>query len=263
MSPTRTRRVQRVKAPQQNEKSWLSKLPRSGPAGLRLRNRPWYNGAVTRNVALLIGLGLCLAAIASSVWAYPLLPQRVPTHWDLAGNVNGYSSPAFAVTLTPAIMGLIWLFMLVLPAISPRGFRLDESAGAFYLAMLAVIALLLIIHVALLRAALTTSAPSFTLLFASIGALLIVIGSLLGSVKKNFWFGVRTPWTLASDEVWSRTNKLAGRLFVVGGAVVVVASFFGNAALPAMIAVVTLVAIVSIAYSYVVYLRIEGFGPES
>jgi uncharacterized membrane protein len=215
---------------------------------------------MTRHRALLVGLLFALAAVGLSVWAYPSLPERVPTHWDLAGNANGYSSPLFAVTLMPAILIFAWLLMLVLPPISPRGFRLEQSASAFYICVLAVLALLLVMHFILLRAEITGSAPSLTLLFASIGVLVAVIGNFLGRLKKNFWIGVRTPWTLASDEVWQRTNRLAGRLLIVGGIAIVIASFFGLAVIPVLIAVFGIAAFVSILYSYVIYNRIEGFG---
>jgi uncharacterized membrane protein len=219
---------------------------------------------VTRSRAVVIGLILVLAAIAISAWAFPSLPDRVPTHWNLAGQVNGYSSRAFAVSFIPAIIILIWAFMLVLPAISPRGFAFGESVGGFYVAMLAVIALLVLMHFLLLHAALTQTALSSVWLFAGIGALFVVVGSVIGRVKKNFWFGVRTPWTLANDEVWLRTNRLAGRLFACGGIAIVLASFAGTAVVvTATIIVVAVAAGWSIVYSYLVYRRIEGFGSES
>jgi uncharacterized membrane protein len=217
---------------------------------------------MTRNRALLIGLLIVLAAVALSAWAYPWLPEHVATHWDLAGNVNGYSSRLFAVALTPGVAVFLWLLMLVLPAISPRGFRLEESASAFYTCMLAVLALLVVIHFVLLRAAVTGMAPSLTLVFASIGALFAVIGSFLGRIKKNFWMGVRTPWTLASDVVWQRTNRLAGQLFVAGGIAIVISSFFGTTAITVLIAVLAVALLVSIVYSYMLYRRIEGFGSD-
>ena len=211
----------------------------------------------------MIGIILELVAVGVSAWAYPVLPHRVPTHWDAAGNATAYSSRIVACVLSPAIIGVMWILMLVLPAISPRGFRLEQSAGVFYTAMLAVIAFSLAMHVMLIRAALTDGRASMMLLFAALGALLAVIGALLGKVKRNFWFGVRTPWTLASDEVWLRTNKLAGQLFVVGGTLVIIASFVPGVRVVSLMAVVAAIAIGSIVYSYVIYRRVEGFDSES
>jgi uncharacterized membrane protein len=181
----------------------------------------------------------------------------------MAGHVNGYSSRLFAVSLMPAILALGCLLMLVLPAISPRGFSLGESAGAFYIAMLAVMTLFLIVHFMLLRSAMTQTMPSLTLLVASIGALFVVLGVLVAKAKRNFWFGVRTPWALASDEVWARTNEFGSRVMVIGGVTCIVASFFDRVRIPVLVAIMVVIGFAPIVYSYFIYRRIEGFGRES
>jgi uncharacterized membrane protein len=218
---------------------------------------------VTRIPASIVGFLIVLAALVLSVWAYPLLPASVPTHWNMAGQVNGYSSRLFAVSFTPALMGIMWLLMLVLPAISPRGFSLGESAGGFYIAMLAVLALMLAVHWMVLRAALTHVGPSVTLFLVLLGALFIVLGILVARAKKNFWFGVRTPWTLANHEVWARTNQFGGRLLVIGGVMTALVGFFAKARMPVLVAIIVIIAAAPIVYSYVTYRRIEGFDSES
>jgi uncharacterized membrane protein len=217
---------------------------------------------VTRNRALLAATLLVFVAVAISVWAYPLLPERVPTHWDIAGNPTAYSSRIVASFLTPGIMGILLVLLLLLPAISPRGFRLGESAGAFYTAMLAVMAFALLMHAMLIRAALTDGRASIALLFAAIGVLFIVLGLLIAKAKKNFWFGIRTPWALASDEVWARSNRFGGRLMVAGGIITVLASPFKNAAMPLLVGIIVVIGFAPIVYSYIIYRRIEGFGSE-
>lgn len=215
---------------------------------------------MTRHRALLLGFVLLVCAIGISAWAYPSLPVRVATHWNLAGEANGYSSRLIAVSLMPVMISFVWLLMLVLPAISPRGFRLEVSAAPFYTSLLAVIAMMLAVHVGILHAQLTGSAPSHAHFLIPIGLLFVVLGAVMGRLKRNFWIGVRTPWTLASDEVWARTNQLAGALFVLGGIGTVAASLVGGARAPILLVVVAVVALVPIAYSYVLYRRIEGFG---
>ena len=85
------------------------------------------------------------------------------------------------------------------------------------------------------------------------------MGNVMGKVQRNFWVGIRTPWTLASEEVWLRTHRLGGVLFVAGGAVILIGAFAGGTSALA----VTLTVIIGIAafltvYSYVIYRRIEG-----
>jgi len=211
-----------------------------------------------RNSLLLIGLGLVLLSAGLSFWAYPQLPHRVPTHWDLTGHINGYSSRAFTVAFMPAMAAVIWVMMIVLPGISPRGYRLDGAATAFYEAMIATIALFVAVQFIILRAAITQTAPSIEAIFALIGALMAVLGILIVKVPKNFFMGIRTPWTLASDEVWRKTNRLGGRLMVVAGVILIVCSPFVNVAVGALIALIVAIVSVPLVYSYVLYRRIEG-----
>jgi uncharacterized membrane protein len=218
---------------------------------------------MSRKAALVIGVVLVLVSVGMSLWAYPSLPERVPTHWDLGGHVNGYSSRIVAVSLMPIVIAFTWVLMLVLPVISPRGFRFDQSADAYYESLLAVIAVLVVLHFIVLRAQLGLSAPPNTQFFIPIGILLVILGNLMGKFRKNFFIGVRTPWTLASDEVWLRTNRLGGRLSVIGGLALIVCSFFSAAAAPALVVIVAIVALIPVMYSYFLYKRIEGFGPNS
>ena len=101
------------------------------------------------------------------------------------------------------------------------------------------------------------SGPSQTAIFAGMGVLFIVIGNLLGKVTRNFFVGIRTPWTLASEEVWYRTHRLAGKLFVAAGLFMVVASLAGLRLWPLFVSL-GVAALVPVVYSYVIYRRIEG-----
>jgi uncharacterized membrane protein len=216
-----------------------------------------------RNRLLLAGLGLVLLAAGLSVWAYPMLPSVVPTHWNLAGHVNGYSSRLVAVVIVPAVAALVWVLAAVVPAMSPRGFRFGAAADAYYEAMLAVLAVLVAVHFVVLRGEMTGTAPPTVVIFGLIGLLFVVIGILMTKVPKNFFMGVRTPWTLANDEVWRKTNQVGGRLLAIGGLVLVVLSIFPPAwTIGAMIAVMVFSALAPVVYSYLLYKRIEGFGSD-
>jgi uncharacterized membrane protein len=217
-----------------------------------------------RNSLLLAGLGLVLLAAGLSFWAYPLLSDRVPTSWDLAGHVSGYSSRLVAVILGPSIVAFTWILAIVLPAISPRNYRLaGDGADAFYEAIIAVIATFVAMHFVLLHAEIAGIAPPAGVIFGLIGLLFAVIGLLIGRVSKNFFMGIRTPWTLANDEVWRRTNQLGGRFMVVGGLAIVAMSVFPVSwTVGPFVAIILLSALVPVVYSYVLYKRIEGFGSD-
>ena len=93
---------------------------------------------------------------------------------------------------------------------------------------------------------------------AAVGLLFVIIGNYLGKTSKNFFLGIRTPWTLASDEVWSRTHRLAGKCWVIAGIALIVCSTLGYAYAGLMFALV-LSAFIPSVYSYVLYRRLVGF----
>jgi uncharacterized membrane protein len=87
------------------------------------------------------------------------------------------------------------------------------------------------------------------------GVLFLIIGNFLGKLTKNYFAGIRTPWTLENDEVWHRTHRLGGKLFVLGGLFTIVSAFMGMG-LPVLIATVAATTIVTTAYSYVIYRKL-------
>lgn len=216
---------------------------------------------MTRNHALLVGAGFIAISIGIALWAAPHLPATVPTHWDAGGHVNGYSSRFWALALQPIIMLFVLALIFVLPAISPKGFRLDGSLPALNLIVIAILAFNFAMYVVVVRSGLGAAAPSLNAIVPGIGLLFIIIGNYFGKLRKNFFVGIRTPWTLASDEVWLKTHRLGGWLFILSGlALIALGLLSANA--DAIVAVVVLTAIVPIVYSYFAYRAIEGFGPN-
>ncbi|MEZ4364105.1 MAG: SdpI family protein [Kofleriaceae bacterium] len=93
---------------------------------------------------------------------------------------------------------------------------------------------------------------------AALGGLLVVFGNFMGKLTRNFFVGIRTPWTLASEEVWLRTHRLGGKVIVLAGLGLVLSSALGGGFV-FVIAAIALVAVIPIVYSYVLYRRLEGF----
>lgn len=213
------------------------------------------------NRSLMIALVLMLASFAVSVWLYPHLPATMPRRWDAAGNVVAYGPRGQLAFLLPAIIAFTWLLLIVLPRVSPHGFRIDPFLDVFGVVGAGIIAVLAFLHTIILLAAAGHALPVVGTLFVAIGMLLVFLGNYMGKFRKNFFIGVRTPWTLASDEVWARTHRLAGWLFAAAGVAVVADGLLGaNVAFFA--AVIICAASTLILYSFVLYRRIEGFGPD-
>lgn len=206
-----------------------------------------------------ISLGLVLAALAVSALLYGDLPPQVATHFNAAGQADRWSDPLTAALMMPAIMAGLWLTLWVLPKISPQGWRVEPFADVWHRCQLAIIAFMLLMHVGVLGHAVGWwGADMGRLVMIGVGLLLLVLGNYLGKTTRNFFLGIRTPWTLASDEVWRRTHRLGGWMMVGAGAVLVVMGFAGVN--PLVFAVIIGAAVlVPVVYSFFAYRAIEGF----
>lgn len=209
--------------------------------------------------ALVVAVALTVAAVVYSVVLYPALPQLVPTHWNIRGEVDGWGSRPIAALLMPGTMALLLLMILGLPWLSPRNFTVDTFRETFNYVMVSVIALMGYLHVIMLQAGLY---PKLDLSKALVGGIMLffaLIGNVLGKVRRNFWMGVRTPWTLANDTVWIATHRLAARLFVGTGILGAFATWLGFP-LPACFVLLMVIIFVPVLHSLMLYKRLEREG---
>lgn len=215
---------------------------------------------MTTNKTLFFCVALLLVSIGLSAWAYPHAPDLVPSHWGPDGRVNGHLPKLWGLFLLPAVMAMQCTLVAVLPRISPRGFSMQSSLTVFNIVMGAVTVVMLWAELMIVGAAVGVPGASPNVLVVLVGALIALIGNYLPKVRKNFFLGIRTPWTLASDEVWLRTHRFGGWVFTIGGIAVVVFGLLGSV-LPLTIVLLAVVA-TPIVYSFVIYKRIEGFAAD-
>jgi uncharacterized membrane protein len=194
---------------------------------------------------------LVAAATAFSLAVYNRLPQEIPTHWGLHGEVNGWSSRAFAAWLMPILMAVLALVLPFLPKIDPRGANFVKFRPTYDLVVNAIITMLGVIHVCMLGVGLGWPISMERITPLLVGGLLVLLGNVMPRARPNWWFGIRTPWTLSNDRVWERTHRLGGYLFVGAGLLLVLlAAFPPVIALPMLIAVVIVAVVVPLVYSY-------------
>lgn len=207
------------------------------------------------NVLSLIFIGI---VVVLGAWFYPGLPDPMPSHWNAQGEVDGYLPKFWGVLLLPLVAIALMLVMRVIPLISPKGFRISPFLGVLNIFQVVMVAFMSLVGVLVLLEAKGIDARLNEVIFIAMGLMFIVVGNYFGKIRKNFFLGIRTPWTLASDEVWSRTHRLGGRLFVLMGSVLLFGVFFPLQA-EWLVGGVLVVAFVPLVYSYVIYRRVEGF----
>ena len=165
-----------------------------------------------------------VAALVASAAVYGRLPERVPTHWNAAGDADGYGPRLFGVLIGPVMLAFVALLAPQLPRIDPRGASYAKFQPTFRLVVNTVLTLLLALHGVMLAAMLGARPPMARLGTFSLGVLIAVVGNSLPRVRPNWMFGIRTPWTLASDRVWERTHRVGGYLLLGAGLVMMVAA---------------------------------------
>lgn len=208
-----------------------------------------------------MSLFVVVLTFAVAYWYYPQLPEQVPTHWNIKGEVDGWTEKPWGVYMVPLISLATAVVLMLLPSISPKGFRLDNARKAYDAIIFVVVCFMAAISIASYQAALDGDFPMDRIITSMIGVLFIVIGNYLGKFPKNFFVGIKTPWTLASDEVWNRTHRLGGWTFMLAGLVAILAAVFG---LPMWVFVTTVVlaSLIPVIYSLILYKRLHGFDKD-
>ena len=168
---------------------------------------------------------LALAFVVSAA-VYSSLPGRIPVHWNLAGDVDRWGSRLEAAFFLPFGALLLWLVLRALPRIDPRRENYARFQGTYDLIVNGVVTLLVVIHLLVLGNALGLPVPLARALPMLVGVMLIVLGNVLPRARPNWWFGIRTPWTLSNDRVWERTHRVGGYVLVAAGIVSVVVTAF-------------------------------------
>jgi uncharacterized membrane protein len=201
-----------------------------------------------------IPLALVLVAVIISIIAYPQLPDRVPTHWNAAGEVNGWSSRLWGAWMLPLIMAVVWLIMRAIPHIDPRKANYAKFEVMYDWLVILVIAFMLVMHGVVIMSATGTPIAIQTVVMPAVGIFFAVMGLLLPKVHPNWFVGIRTPWTLTSDLSWERTHKIGGVLFVALGLLMVVTSVLApTTAIWVLVIAAVGVTIFLFAYSYRVW----------
>jgi uncharacterized membrane protein len=218
----------------------------------------------TRPTTILAIIIICLQ-ILISLATYPFLPALVPSHWNAAGQIDSYMPKALNAILLPAISLGTYLLVRLLLAAGPKLGAQNQRATlpVVNIILVGVLLLMLVVQLITIATALRVPVDVPLVISLSIGALLILLGNYLGKLRRNFWAGIRTPWTLASSTVWERTHRLGGWLFVAAGVLDIIMAFIAPLRIWGMLVLTLLIVVILFAYSYVVYQRSEARGGET
>lgn len=192
---------------------------------------------------------ICLIPFFISTIFYKSLPDQVATHFGFNGMPDGYSSKMFAAFGLPLIMLVINFISNFTIDNDPKKANASKRIkiiGKWTVPILSV----------LMQSSIITNAVGIKIsisMYVSIGLgiLIMIIGNYLPKCKQNYTVGIKTPWTLNNEEVWNKTHKISGYLWVVGGFIITISSFIGFESI--MFIVLIIIAVAPILYSYILY----------
>jgi uncharacterized membrane protein len=194
------------------------------------------------------------AMFAAAAWAWPQLPDRLPIHWNIHGEVDGWGNKFMGLLLMPIIVLGMYLLMLLLPRLDPGKANYQNFQKVYGIIRVVFVAYMAAIYVATLVAAFGHSVNMTTVILPLVGVLFIVLGNFLGKIRPNWFVGIRTPWTLSSQLSWDKTHRLAGWLFILMGVLFFpVALIQTTCALIAMLVIDAACVTWMVVYSYLVY----------
>lgn len=202
---------------------------------------------------------MTLAAVAAYAWLLPEMPARVGIHWNARGQVDGFGPVWMLLVLGPGVMTLSLLLFVILPWISPRRFEVETFERTYLELMLAIVALQGYVFGVLLWTA--SGRPLYvpTALVGGLAVLHVFIGNILGKVRRNFYIGIRTPWTLADERVWYASHRFAGKTMVATGVAALMLLFAGVAFWLALVLLLLGVA-APVVHSLIYYKHLERAG---
>jgi uncharacterized membrane protein len=210
----------------------------------------------TRNTIIVASILIIFATLVG-IALWDRLPEQMASHWDANDQVNGYMSRFWSVFLMPLITTGLFLLFLAIPNIDPLKANIAQFRETFNLFIVLFVGFMLYIYfLTLLWNLGYTGFNMSEAMLPALGLLFFFLGYLMRKSKRNFFIGIRTPWTLSSDRVWDETHRVGSVLFMISGVLAFLGSFFGGMTAFWFIFVPMMVSVlVTLVYSYILYQR--------
>ena len=207
----------------------------------------------------LLPIVIILFVIIFSIFVYSSLPEQVPSHWNAQGEIDDWSSRSFTVWFYPSLVVGIYLLMVFVPLIDPLKRNYNSFRIPYYWLRTGFVIFFSALYLFTVWTALGGDLNVNYFILPLLSLLFILIGLFLPKVKKNYFVGIRTPWTLASEETWNKTHALGGKLFILVGLVSMLGFFLCDKAILLFMISIFAAIFALFVYSYFIFKRVEGF----
>jgi uncharacterized membrane protein len=200
---------------------------------------------------------LIIIAFGVAAYIYPTLPEKVASHWDINGHVNGYMSRFWGAFFVPALaLGLDILFIIT-TRIDPKKANIEKFRKSFDLFVSLLLLFVFYIYALTIFFTFGYKFNMSQLMVPAFSVLLISISMLIAGVEPNWSIGIRTPWTLSNEIVWRKTHALGSKLFIASALITLFGFLFPSQAIWFIGAPILLCSFFLVAYSYFEYVKIS------
>ncbi|WP_455930928.1 SdpI family protein [Priestia aryabhattai] len=199
-------------------------------------------------------LSITLLTLVAWLIALPHLPATMPIHWGANGEADGFATKINAMILTVGIMVLIYFIIAFVPRIDPRKENYKYFSKTYNIVLNAVLLLFFFVNMSTVLQGLGYNVPMAYIAPIMAGLVFIIIGNYLQRVRSNYFMGIRTPWTLSNETVWKKTHRLSGKIFFIGGLLILISAFLPDGYKSVIMwGSIVLCVAVPYLYSYVAY----------
>ena len=199
-------------------------------------------------------IGIVLLPFLYLMYVWNQLPEQVPLHYNLKGEVDRYGDKSELIMIPILLPLLIYVIFLAVPYIDPKK-QIQKMGNKYDTLKLILTTFMSALALFIIYTAKNQTLTNPNIIFLIIGLLYLIFGNYLKAIKAKYFIGIRTPWTLESESIWKETHKLGGKVWFVGGLLVIICSLLLNKELNAKVflGITIIIVLIPIVYSYILY----------
>ena len=204
-------------------------------------------------------IGIVLLPFVYLAYIWNSLPEKVPMNLNLKGEIDDWGSKYSLIGLVFLLPVLTYVLMLVVPKIDPKK-RIEFMGGKYYQFKFILVTFMSVLALVIIYISNNQKLSSPSMIVILLGTLFVFMGNYFKVIKQNYFIGIKTPWTLENEEVWKLTHLLAGKMWVIGGIVIVLCSLLlpENINFYFFISITAVISIVPIVYSYLIFKKMKN-----
>ncbi len=200
---------------------------------------------------------ILIAPFAVIAYYWNQFPDRIPVRWDINGEPEDYSNKTLGLFLMPVLSLLIYGMFKALPYIDPKKYNYKYFEGKWHVLQLVILSFMAAMAIASFYVALGYNIKMDKVAQFGVPLLMLIMGNYLSSIRPNYFIGIRTPWTLHNEQVWVKTHRLTGKLWVAASLIMIIINLFIPFSDAILISYLAALVLPPYIYSYLLFRKYE------